>query len=257
MKKQTHNKKFGWIRDLPDHRDVMYSAPVRRAEVPLPAKVNLMKQMPPVYDQGNLGSCTAQAIAAAIDFAHSNNPLRGGFFTPSRLFIYFNEREMEGNVNLDAGASIRDGIKSVADQGVCKETDWPYYVSKFKEKPSKQNYMDALGFQAIDFQRIIHTDLYALRSCLAGGHPFVFGLTLYDSFFDAEHNGNVKMPKLTENMVGGHAMLCVGYVDRTKKFIVRNSWGDKWGAAGYCAIPYAYMTHRQLGADFWTITSAE
>jgi C1A family cysteine protease len=65
------------------------------------------------------------------------------------------------------------------------------------------------------------------------------------------------MPGLHEAVLGGHAVLCVGYDDATQRFIVRNSWGSNWGQAGYFTIPYAYLLNENLADDFWTISLVE
>src|SRR5690349_11385366 len=129
---------YGWVPDLPGRRDKMYSAPAHVLGA-LPPKVDMRAKCPPVYDQGQLGSCTANAIGAALEF----NQMKQGetAFTPSRLFIYYNERVMEHTVDEDAGAMIRDGIKSVAQLGAPPEdTDWPYVINKFKQKPPAKAY---------------------------------------------------------------------------------------------------------------------
>lgn len=136
-------KKYGWLPDLPDHRDHLYAAP-QPVLAKLPKKVDLRPNCPPVFNQGKLGSCTANAIAAAHQFDQmkQNKPK---VFTPSRLFIYYNEREIRqykirGTVNQDSGAMIRDGIKSLAKQGAAPESMWPYEIAKFAAKPPKKCY---------------------------------------------------------------------------------------------------------------------
>src|SRR3954470_8877099 len=121
--------RYGWIPDLPDHRDYILRASAR-ALAKLPRKIDLTKACPAVYDQGEIGSCTANAIAAAVEFDQMKQRMRG-VFMPSRLFIYYNERVIEQTVEEDSGAMIRDGIKSVAKQGACKEKLWPYDGSAF------------------------------------------------------------------------------------------------------------------------------
>src|SRR5262249_51216165 len=146
----------------------------------LPNKVDLRPQCPPVYDQGQLGSCTANAIGAALQFDQIKQGQQS--FAPSRLFIYYNERVMEHTVNDDAGAMIRDGIKSVAKLGAPPEVpDWPYVISKFKTKPPAIAYTHALKYQAILYQRLVQ-NLDQLKGCLAAGFPFVFGIAVYESF---------------------------------------------------------------------------
>ena len=248
------DSRLGWIPDLPDHRDKLMSARMKVDPSTLPPSVDLSTAFPEVYDQGNLGSCTAQAIAAALDFCHQRK--EGTRFFPSRLFIYYNERVVIDTVNEDSGASLRDGIKSVNTIGACREELWKHHIPNFKKKPTVDCYVEALNYQAVDYNKLIHTDLNQLKQCLANSFPFVFGVTLYSSFMD-NGNGIIPFPSLGEEMQGGHAMICVGYDDARNSFLVRNSWGEKWGLGGYCYIPYPYMTHRELAGDFWCITSAE
>ena len=246
------NRRYGWAPDLPDQRDHLYSAP-QPVLAKLPPKKDLRSGCPPVYDQGQLGSCTANAIGAAIQFDQKKQKVR--VFVPSRLFIYYNERVMEGTVNSDAGAQIRDGVKSVANIGVCPEAEWPYDINKFANKPTPKCYKDAAKCQAVGYQRLDSTNLNQLRGCIASGFPFIFGFTVYDSFegADVARKGVVNMPGPKEKVVGGHAVLAVGYDDTTQRFTVRNSWGKDWGMKGYFTMPYTYLTTTDLADDFWTI----
>jgi C1A family cysteine protease len=242
---------YGWIPDLPDQRDHLYAAPVEML-VALPPSADLRPQCPPVYDQGHLGSCTANAIAAAIEFDRMKQNLPD--FAPSRLFIYFNERTMEGTVSSDSGAQIRDGIKSVATQGACPETDWPYDISKFTQKPPDNAYKDALLDRAVSYQRLIQ-NANQMKGCLASGYPFVFGFSVYESFETPQvaQTGHAALPGPNESQLGGHAVMAVGYDDAQQWFVVRNSWGPGWGMSGYFTLPYAYLLQPTLAADFWTI----
>jgi len=248
-------KWYGWQPDLPDQRDFMYAAPAP-FQTNLPASINLTAQCPPVYDQGQLGSCTANAIAGAIEFDQMKQGLKP--FVPSRLFIYYNERVIENTVNSDAGAQIRDGIKTVAAQGAPPETDWPYIISKFNKKPPVKAYTDAKADVVTLYQRLIQ-DVNTMRGCLASGYPFVFGFTVYPAFEGAAvaKTGIVPMPTAGEKPVGGHAVMAVGYNDASRQFIVRNSWAADWGLKGYFKIPYAYLTDTKYASDFWTIRSVE
>ena len=247
---------YGWNRDLPDGRDFMYGAP---AEVvrQLPESVDLRPGCPPVYDQGQLGSCTANAIGGALEFAQIKQKSKSPF-TPSRLFIYYNERVIEHTVDSDSGAQIRDGVKSVHKLGAPPETDWPYDINQFSQKPPEKAYTDAKNYQTILYQRVTPT-LGQLKGCLASGFPFVFGFTVYESFESQEmaNTGHLGMPGSGEKQLGGHAVLAVGYQDSSQAFIVRNSWGADWGIKGYFTMPYPYLLQGTLASDFWTIRSVE
>jgi len=247
---------FGWLPDLPDHRDLIYSAP-KPIKAKLPAKVDLRKNCPAVYDQGQLGSCTANAISAAFEFELMKQKAKN-IFMPSRLFIYYNERVMEHTVNSDSGAQIRDGIKSINNQGVCPESMWPYIIAKFTNKPDAKCYADALKNKALLYQRVSR-NLEQMQSCLAEGYPFVFGFTVYDAFESqaVAKSGILNMPKKSESECGGHAVLAVGYDNASKRFIVRNSWGDTWGEKGYFTIPYEYLLEENLSDDFWSVRLIE
>lgn len=243
--------RYGWTPDLPDQRDHLYAAPPPVLGQ-LPPSADLTPSCPPVYDQGQLGSCTANAIAAAIEFDRLKQKMPD--IQPSRLFIYYNEREMEGTVNSDSGAQIRDGIKSVAQQGVCPEQEWPYDISKFSQKPPATAYQDALTDRAVSYQRVLQ-DLTQMRGCLASGYPFVFGFTVYTSFESPQvaQTGHAPLPGPGEQQIGGHAVMAVGYDDSSQSLIVRNSWGSGWGMKGYFTLPYTYVSQASLAANFWTI----
>ena len=247
---------YGWRPDLPDNRDFMYAAP-RAIVKKLPAKVDLRPSCPPVYNQGQLGSCTANAIGAAYEFGLMKQN-KAVDFTPSRLFIYYNERVMEHTVNIDNGAEIRDGVKSLNIQGVCPEKMLPYDITKFAVKPAASCYKEALKHLVLSYHRV-ERKLEQMKGCLADGFPFVFGFTVYDAFESpaVSKTGKLDLPKKNEKGVGGHAVLAVGYDDKTNRFTVRNSWGSDWGLAGYFTMPYGYLTEQNLSDDFWTIRIVE
>jgi C1A family cysteine protease len=243
--------RYGWIPDLPDERDHIYAAPPRFLS-DLPPVTDLRPQCPPVYDQGMLGSCTANAIGAAVEFDRIKQKLAD--FVPSRLFIYYNERVIEGTVDSDSGAQLRDGIKSVASQGVCPEPEWPYDIMRFTQKPPAKAYADARTDRAVSYQSLIQ-DLNQMKGCLASGYPFIFGFTVYESFETVEvaRSGHAPLPAPRERAIGGHAVMAVGYEDPHQRFIMRNSWGAAWGMGGYFTLPYAYLIQSTLASDFWTI----
>jgi C1A family cysteine protease len=252
--KKTRKRGFGWVPDLPDHRDFLYGA-VRKIPKRLPPRADLRRQCSPVEDQGQLGSCTGNALAGAVEFLEKKDKVP--FVDVSRLFIYYNERAIEGTIKSDSGAMIRDGIKTLAKQGVCSEKSWPYVISKFSVKPAATCYKEAANRQITSYLRI--TTLDEMRTCLADGYPVVFGFTVYESFETQQvaRTGIVPMPKSKERVLGGHAVLAVGYDDGKKQFVVRNSWGTDWGLKGYFMMPYPYLADRNLSDDLWTIRCGE
>jgi len=265
---ERKNKRYGWIPDLPDNRDLPYLAPHKVLQT-LPAAVDLRPGFAhiPAYDQGQLGSCTANAIAGALQYDQAGQHEKR--VMPSRLFIYYNERKMEGTVNSDAGAMIRDGIKSVAKVGACSEKTWPYSddtrdnPSPYQKQPTAAAYTEAEKHQVLSYQRVPHS-LLAMKACLAEKFPFVIGFTVYDSFEDPSwtSSGKMPIPAPNEGVLGGHAVLVVGYDDAQQSFIVRNSWGTDWAKKGYFFMPYLFALstdsqHRSNASDFWTIRTIE
>lgn len=254
---------LGWVPDVPDIRDMPFAAAFR---VPrrLPSACDLRAGCSPVEDQGALGSCTAQALAGAIEFLHLRDAAASKapddahrkFTDLSRLFIYYNTRELMGTVGEDSGAMLRTGIKSLCKKGVCRESLWPYDIRRFTERPTPACYREALRCRVRAYHRL--AALSEMKACLAAGLPFVFGFAVYEHVMTeaTSKSGRVKMPKRSERMVGGHAVMAVGYDDKRRVFFFRNSWGTQWGRAGYGEIPYAYLESRNLSDDFWRIQTA-
>lgn len=260
-------KKYGWRPDLPDHRDQLFAAPMPTAG--LPSMVNLHPLVATVYDQGDLGSCTANAIGQAMMLGLAIQ--KAPHMVPSRLFVYYNERLMEGTVHVDAGATLRDGLKVVAQQGACPESEWPYNPVRFAIRPSAQCYMDAAKHDVLRYLAVLQT-VQQIQSCLASGFPFVFGFSVFDSFESDQvaQTGNVPMPQSSESMLGGHAVCAIGYnlgpdiVYRdgikwpSRTVLCQNSWGKDWGMKTGCfTIPLEYLTDPDLSGDLWTIRSVE
>jgi len=250
MARKPVRRSYGWIPDLPDFRDIHYAA-VYKVPSKLPSNVDLRPMCPPVEDQGQLGSCTAHALTGGLETLEIIDKLPP--VQMSRLFVYYNERAMENTIGQDSGARIRDGIKTLVDQGCCVEDEWPYVISKFTNKPTPACFADGLNHQVTSYECIDTPD--QMRACLASGYPFVFGFTVYESFESQKvaQTGIVNMPAASEKTLGGHAVLAVGYDDKSKRFTVRNSWGPDWGMQGYFTIPYDYLASRDLSDDFWTI----
>lgn len=238
---------YGWIPDIPDQRDYLYRA--IKPVVKPPKKVDLRAGCSDVEQQGNLGSCTAQALAGNLEFL--DKKIDGEYNDTSRLFIYYNERALMDTVGYDSGASLRVGIKTLKNDGACAEKSWPYVVERFADKPPAKCYLEAKKRCITSYHRIV--GIAEMLACLAEGFPFVFGFTVYESF-DTEkvkRTGVVNMPKKTEVATGGHAVMAVGYDRSEKRFLVRNSWGKSWGMDGHFTMPFAYL--EELSGDFWTI----
>jgi C1A family cysteine protease len=254
-------RRLGWTPDLPDHRDFLYAAPMQIMAA-LPPKFDLRPKCPAVYDQEELGSCTAQAIAGAIEFDQMKQGAK--VFTPSRLFIYYNERAIEHTILIDNGAQIRDGIKSCAKLGVCPESMWTYDdthpaqegepcpTCKFAQKPPEECYKEALKHKIMSYARLPR-NMNSMKACIASGFPFIFGFTCYDSLPFQSTDGVIPMPGSTNQVIGGHAVLAVGYDDARQMVTIRNSWNTTWGEKGYGYLPYGYLQNPDLSDDFWTI----
>lgn len=241
-----HLHRYGWRSENGDNRDKLF----RVTKDVTPRKIDLRPEMPPVYNQGRLGSCVANAIGAAFQYKHVKQGLED--FIPSRLFTYYNARETEGTIDYDAGCFIRDGIKSIVSKGSCPEPVWPYLVTKFKIKPPDEAYAAAIHHTAARYEKLPALKGVVMEA-LALKLPVIFGFTVYESFESASvaNTGIVPMPQLTERPLGGHAVLAVGYDKDQQHFIVRNSWGD-WGDKGHCYMPFNYLGASQA-RDFWVV----
>lgn len=248
----ANSNNYGWKKDNVDKRDLYHNFQITNTSTNI-KHIDLRDKCPPVYDQGQLGSCTANAIAGLYEYDEMKEEEQN-IFTPSRLFIYYNEREIEGTINEDSGAQIRDGIKSINSTGVCPESMWPYDISKFKDEPTQKCYMDAAKHHAVEYKRVPQT-LEQIRQCLIEGFPFAFGFIVYASFESQQvaETGEVPMPQEGEQVVGGHAVACVGFDDTKNVIICRNSWGDSWGDKGYFYMPYDYILNSEYCNDLWTV----
>lgn len=231
-------------KQLPDFRDFSISDlfnEINEDVTPLPATVDLRSKCPPVYQQGSLGSCTAQAgVAARIMLSDLKVSL-------SRLHQYYNERVLEGTVNTDAGATMRDIGKALNTYGVCEENYFPYNVQNFANAPSSNAVTNAVNYKINAYYSI--TTLKEIRQTLQTQQKPVLALIeLYDNFSDTPSSGIVAMP--SGALVGYHAVLIVGYSDEGKYLIVRNSWGAGFGKDGYCFVPYDFVDKGYM-SDFW------
>jgi C1A family cysteine protease len=244
------NKGLGYIPDLMDFRDYKLSA-IEPPKATLPAKVDLRPLGIPVYDQGNLGSCTANASGVMFRYIDKQD---GGNENPSRLYIYYESRKMEGWQAQDSGAYLRDTLKVLASEGAAPEEDWPYDISKFALVPPQKAYNDAKAHLALVYASV-DQNLNAMQSCLASGFPLILGFSLFTNFYSIGSDGLMRMP--SGNLEGGHAVTLVGYLSDSKRFIALNSWGTQWGDGGFFYPPFDYFTNPDLADDLWTIRKVE
>ena len=243
--------RYHWIPDPPDPRDHPYQM-VPMAS--MPTRVDLRSYCSPIDDQGNLGSCTGNAIAGAIDLIDRKNSRA---LQVSRLFIYYQERVLENTVYYDSGAYLRDGIKACYTWGAPLESLWPYVIGRWATKPSVAAYNDAAKRKVTGYTRC--ANFTAVKNALASGTPVVVGFTVYASFEGPANNNTGMMPYPntgTEQVLGGHAVCVVGYDDNLAggRFICRNSWGTGWGDHGYFYMPYQVIQNTAMSSDFWTIS---
>jgi len=251
-------RKYNLKKDPYDPRDYMFKAEklgVNNITLPISYDLRTSGFMPPVLNQGSLGSCGPNQISNALRFCLKKNKFQD--FQPSRLFIYYYTRLIEGSpLNEDSGISIRGGLNAVQKYGACNETIWNYNVSNFSTQPSTdainaaQNHIP--GFRYIRIQQ----NLINIKQAVYGGYPVILGLQLYSSFESdtTAKTGIVNMPnKQTEQLLGGHCVSIIGYNDNAKIFILMNTWGN-WGNKGFFTVPYDYILDPTLASDFWIIT---
>jgi len=266
------NKTLGWIRDFPDFRDYNFNTPIVNEKVSklslradqTPIGVDLRPYFSPIEDQGQIGSCTANAAIGIIEYYQKKT--FGTHIDGSRLFTYKTTRNLM-KVKGDTGAYLRDAMKSLALFGVCPEEYLSYNVAKYDEEPTAFHYSLAQNYQALTYYRLDPvgtlpaTILSNARKSLASGLPFMFGFVVYKSIYSAK-GGKIPFPTTNDPTVGGHAIVAVGYDDNmmigNKKgaFIIRNSWGTSWGDSGYGYLPYEYFL-TGLATDLWVMVTQE
>ena len=241
---------YGWKPSLPDARDHIADA----SELAVLDEVDPRADLPDVFDQGQLGSCTANAVAAAVEYDAKLNGADPGFL--SRLWIYYYERKLEGTpADEDTGAHGRDGFKVCQKLGVPLEADWPYDISKFSDEPPASLDAEA-GQHRISNYRAVPRNLDSMKAVLSNRQTIAFGFVVYESFESPQvaQTGMVPLPTRNEKQLGGHEVLLVGYLkDEPNYGLVRNSWGTSWGIKGYFLMPWAYLLDANLASDFRTI----
>ena len=273
---------LGWLPDYPDFRDytsesgdvqpLLKQMKVGKAVKALPASVDLRAWCAPIEDQGSLGSCTANAGVGMMEYFERR--AFGKHIDASRLFLYKVTRNLLHWTG-DTGAFLRSTMGALVLFGVPPEEYWPYKIADFDKEPPAFCYAFAQAYRAISYYRLDPpgtgpTDLLnRIKTNLAGGLPSMFGFTVYSSYTQAGATGKIPYPTPKEKIVGGHAVVAVGYDDKMKikntnvggvettgAFLIRNSWGTGWGDKGYGWLPYAYVLSG-LAEDWWSLIKAE
>lgn len=258
-------RKFGWKRDLKDPRDFLNKVSRHpNRTVTLPVSVDNSPYCSPIEDQGAVGSCTANSVAAILEYNDLRFGTKEGHTDVSRLFTYYATRIIDNTVSEDAGAYIRSAVKSVAKYGACPEKLWPYVENQWNVMPMTPCWEAASRRTISEYTRINDGQLEGFKLVLSQNKLIVFGFEVYDELMSHEtkSTGKLRMPSGGSQCQGGHAVVLVGYDDEMLNldgskgaFKVRNSWGVEWGQKGYFWMPYAYVSNPRLSSDFWTIQS--
>jgi hypothetical protein len=132
---------------------------------------------------------------------------------------------------MDGGTTLNAALQAVKRFGTCKGDVWAFRSHRINQKPPEQAYQNGRKYITIQgFQ--IDVDLYEMKSCLADGYPFIFALSTFQSFgLATQKHGRVPVPsrgEVANFRHGCHAMLAVGYSDRDRVFVVKNSWGKQF-----------------------------
>lgn len=248
--KALRNRKYSWQRQPKDDRD--YKSVVhKKVAVALPPAFQFSDKSP-VYDQLNEGSCVANSAAANYRY-RLFDMLRSWNFDPSRQFLYYTVRELEGTTGCDCGAYCRDAFKALNKWGICKEELWAY-SQPYSRRPTAQAYTDGMNQLVLEYAAVAQ-DLTTLKQTIYAGHPITFGFDVYSSFESSnwwKTTGVMPIPKSGERFLGGHSVLIIGWDDAKQCFLCQNSWGNGWGLNGYFWFPYSYMVSNHAD-DFWVI----
>lgn len=238
---------FGWRRDRPDRRDLLFAP---EPGITGPPAVDLRAKMPKIFDQSQLSSCTSNASTAVVEYAERKEGDKD-WDRLSRLEVYYYSRLLEGTVDQDAGAEIRDSFKVLAQRGAARERFWPYDISKFADEPPASLYRSDRYHRVLEY-RAVASSAADMGACLASGFPYAFGFDVYESFESLSPGHAVYNPGPDEEYLGGHAVVCVGYIPTLSRWIVRNSWGEDWGDEGHFYVPLNWMARN--ASDAWTVT---
>jgi C1A family cysteine protease len=220
----------------------------------LPSSVDLSPKMMPCYAQLGIGACASNVGAAAMQY----DMIRQGLdvFMPSRLYLYWNARNLNRTVDSDSGSTLHEVTQVLTTLGICPESEWPYDTDRFTDKPPQVCYDDAQKCKALHV-RWVPQDINSIKGVLASGLPVTIGIMAFSSIESATvaKTGVIPMPQKSDKFMGGHALLLVGYDDATQMLKARNSWSPAWGSEGYGFLPYSYALDSTLAAELGTVSS--
>lgn len=266
-----------WRRQRYDSRDDFFRLKFHRGAFgfsPPPDHLDLRHACSPVEDQGELGSCTAHAVVAALEFNENRATFRMPlsqrelavdgvkFADVSRLFQYLATRVIQNNVGYDEGATLRNAVKAARRFGAVAESRWPYDPARFAERPPNEVWAEAQRHRVTSYHSIADGDLESVKASILRGDLVLAGIEVTAEILSAEvaATGIVPTPSRLaygdERFIGGHAVAIVGYDDRAERFAFRNSWGEGWGDGGYGYLGYGYLGDPRYAGDFWVVSSA-
>ncbi len=272
----------GWRPDYPDFRDYTLTTDtvkpmfgktgvLKADKTTLSKAADLRKWCSEVADQGQLGSCTANAGVGMVEYYELK--AFGKHIDASRLFLYKATRNLMHETG-DTGAFLRSTMGALALFGAPPDEYWPYDIKKFDDEPPSFCYAFAQNYQSLKYVRLDPADtpakdvLTQVKTNLAAGIPAMFGFTVYSSITQANKDGKIPYPSKNEKIEGGHAIMAVGYDDGLKiknetsgksttgAIMIRNSWGIGWGDKGYGWLPYEYVL-KGLAEDWWTLIDSK
>jgi C1A family cysteine protease len=243
-------RNLAWHPDRPDPRDFTYRGPIPTK--PLPSLVDLRAMCPPIEEQGGIGSCSSHAGTSAMEYLYrKTNAAQSIAF--SRLFVYYYTRVFVDQLSAaeDRGVSLRSVMKTLRTFGVCLEKTWPYDETRFGTVPPSEAVVEAFQHRLVQYFSV--DGLLGFKACLAEGYPVVGGFSVPENVMSeaCTKSGVIQFPR-KEAMLGGHAVLFVGYDDAKAQLLFQNSWGTQWGDAGYGYLPYEFM-NADLLKDLWTL----
>jgi C1A family cysteine protease len=272
----------GWRPDYPDFRDYTLTTDqvkpmfgktgvLKTGKTSLPKTADLRKWCSPIEDQGQLGSCTANAGVGMVEYYERK--AFGKHIDASRLFLYKATRTLMHEMG-DTGAFLRSTMGALALFGVPPEEYWPYEIKKFDDEPATFCFAFAQNYQSLKYVRLDPADtpakdvLTQIKTNMAAAIPAMFGFTVYSSISQADKDGKIPYPDKGEKIEGGHAIMAVGFDDGLKikneangkqttgALMIRNSWGTEWGDQGYGWLPYDYVLNG-LAEDWWTLIDSK